>query len=72
MPLEKHGVLASRLTKLVSSCKLDEEDREAAIHAANVFRHVEEYMEGTRKTSLPIEVLAHAENIYARLVGDNA
>jgi len=72
MPLERHGVLAGRLTTLVSSCKLEAEDREAAIHAANVFRHTEEYMEGTRNLSLPLGVLVHAEKIYARLIGDNA
>lgn len=72
MPLERHGVLAGRLTKLVTSRKLDAEDSEAAIHAANVFRHTEEYMEGTRKLSLPLNVLVHAEEVYTRLVGDNA
>lgn len=72
MPLERHGVLAGRLTKLVTSRKLDAEDSEAAIHAANVFRHTEEYMEGTRKLSLPLNVLVHAEEVYTRLVGDKA
>jgi hypothetical protein len=71
MPLERHGVLAGRLTKLVTSRKLDAEDSEAAIHAANVFRHAEEYMEGTRSVSLPLNVLVQAEKVYTRLIGDN-
>jgi hypothetical protein len=72
MPLEKHGILANRLTKLVTSRKLDVEDSEAAIHAANVFRHTEEYMEGTRSMALPLDVLIQAERVYTRLIGDNA
>jgi hypothetical protein len=72
MSLEKHGIMASKLATLVLSGKLTGEDKKEAVQAANVLRLTEEYMEGTRQSTLPLDILIDAECVYARLVGDNA
>jgi hypothetical protein len=71
MPLERHGAQAQKLSSLALTGKLDADDREAAVHAANIFHLMEDFMEGTRVISLPLPVLVHAEQVYARLIGDN-
>lgn len=72
MPLEKHGIMASKLATLVLNGKVTGEDKKEAVQAANVFRLTEEYMEGTLPNTLPLDILVDAERVYARLVGDNA
>ena len=66
----KYAAMAAALTRTAHLEKLSPEERNAAMHAANAFRLVEDFLEHNAPCVVELEVLVQAEETYKRQIED--
>lgn len=67
--MDAYAVMASSLTRPEFLSGLTKEDRDAALHVANVFHLVSDFLEGIAPSQVNLDVLIEAEKTYERLMG---
>jgi len=68
--MNQYSVMASKLTRPKLLSVLSKEDREAAVHTANVLQLVSDFIEGIVPSQIQLADLIKAEETYERLTGE--
>lgn len=66
--MDQYSVMANNMTSLRLLMSLTQEDKAAAIQAANAFRLVSDFLEGKAPSQVTLDILIEAEKTYERLM----